>query len=472
MRLGVFALLLFCQLSCECQIQSGTVYRRRDVDTPQEAPYSVSTSGAAKISSFTPTTPFHTFGMVKSTYDGKYYFGLMGRIDKNRDPYIYRYNAATNRIEQEQRISIGVVPNVGDSHRIPDLEVDPSTGHIYVVCEKLSATVQSHGTDILIYKTTVPGDLSTLTLLQTLTGSFTYPLIRISGSNVYVSARGHNVQNVFIRGEQYYYNSTNSGASFGAGVKVYDSGDEDKVSYMHQIMGHDGSIYMVLNERDNVLENWTFVAVFKGSFNSNVWTNIDGTFSKNVSTSGAITRAEMVANCIVYNSPDYNNVAVNFEGGIVKSDGSIKLVISTSTLTGNSYLGNPESELDELRFYYRSGGAWAYNVMDSPTGMVYYWAYQRYFLYQNNNESFDDFLLIDPTNSNNLYLKRSNDNFATETSTLVQAGNSNYRFGQTAFNVESEDDYCILLIDSQGDYFGTSSTETNADYSNFLVVRP
>jgi hypothetical protein len=455
---------------------STTNYRRRtspDIVLPGAAPYNVVVDGETKIPAFTPTSPFYTFGCVKAP-SGKYFFGLMGRDDKNRDPYIYRYNPTTNLIEQEHRIVIGVDPADGDNHRVPNLEVETSTGHIYMICETLGAiSGQSHGSNMLIYKTTVAGDVSTLTLIKTITGCWTYPFIRVEGSNVFVCARGANSILPFIRGEQWYYKSTDGGANWDSGTRVYDSPDEQKVSYVFQMYDHNGNIYLVLNERDNDLENWTFVSVIKGSFGSHVWTNIDVSFSKNVSSSGAITRAEMIANCLVYESANYSTEIVNFEGGIIKSDGSIHMLISLESLTGNTYLGNPEGELEELRFYTFSGGSWSYNNIDLPVSpMQFYWAYERLFLFLNNDESgFNDVLFIDKTDSNKLYIKRSTDNFATESQTLYLAGDGLNRMGQIAFNVDTEEEYLFIVVNTQGDPFEITS-EGPEDYSNITVLKP
>lgn len=425
----------------------------------------VSFDGFNSISAFTPTSPFYTFGCVKNL-DGRYYFAAMGKAINDRDPAIYKFNPFTNIIENVVRIRVGVIPLNADTHRLPNMDVD-SSGNLYVVMEKLSAT-EGHGSDILLYKTSTPYDLSTLTLIKTLTGRWSYPFIKVSGTNVFICARGTTSTINFIRGQQWYFNSTDNGANFGSAVQLYASGDEQKVSYMWAQHDYNGNICIILNERDNDTANTPYISLIRGTFNSNVWTNAGATVSKNVSSSGAFTRTEMMTNNLVCITTDLVNISNNHEGGVIKSDGTIKVLMSVQTLTGNVYEGNSESELEELRLYTFAGGAWTFENVSIPTGMVFYWAYQRYMLYINNDDTTDDILFIDSLNDNDVYLKRSTDNFATETSRLQLVGNTRYRLGAIAFNVSTLDDYLFILTDTQGDLFEITA-ETALDYSNIVV---
>lgn len=423
--------------------------------------------GFNAISSFTPTNPAYTWSAVLNN-DGKVYFGVMAKNINFRDPLVYKFSRTLNLREVGYRVTVGVQPLNADTHRVPNFDVD-SSGNIWMVCELLSAT-EGHGTDVLVYKTSTPYDITTLTLNNTLTGSWTYPFIKISGSNIFISARG-DPGSGFSRKSQWYWNSTNGGSSFGSPVELYDSGDEDKVAYCWAQHDFSGGICIVLNERDNVLGNWTFVSLVKGSFNNNVWSNAGGTVTKNVSSVAAFTRTEMMTDNLVMQSSDFNTVAVNHEGGYIKSDGSIKMLVSVQTLTGNDFEGNPETELDELRFYNFSGGSWSFeNVTIPGSTITFYWAYQRYWCYMPNDDVYDDILFIDPTSDNDVYLKRSTDNFATETQRLQLEGNGKYRLGTYAFNVPGIADYFVVLVSTEGDLFEITD-ETVLDYSNLFLFQ-
>jgi hypothetical protein len=349
------------------------------------------------------------------------------------------------------------------------MDVD-SSGNLYVVCEKLHTT-EGHGADILLYKTSTPGDISTLTLIKTLTGRWSYPNILVSGTNVFISARGSTNTTNFIRGQQWYYNSTDNGANFGAAVQLYDSPDEDEnVSYMWLQHDYTGGINIILNERDNVLGNWTFISFIKGTFNSNVWTNAGGTFSKNVSSSGFITRAEFIADCLVIDSPNHTTISVNHAGGCKKSDGSLRMLVAVQTLTGNDFEGNPETEIDEIRMYSFAAGSWSYNNVTIPSGMILYWAYQHYILYLNqDDEDLDQILFIDPTNDNDVNILSSDDAFATQTSVLKLVGNTRWRLGTVSRNT-TDLDRLIVLVDTIGDLFEITA-ETPLDFSNIVAVQ-
>lgn len=428
--------------------------------------FPVKVHGKWRHPSFTPTSPGYTYGCCKNT-DGNYYFVALSVATLNRDPWVYRYNPKTNLVDQDRRLVIGIVTD--DTHRLATIAHD-SSGHIYVCFEHYTTIPgEPHGSIIDVYKTTTPFDISTLALLSQLSGRYSYPFIEVVGSNVFVAGRGSTDTVNFIRGKFDYFLSTNAGVTFGAAKTLYNSGNEQKVAYFQRIHGHDGHIYLMLNERDNDTFAWTFVAVLKGTIGSDVWTNVQGTFSKNISVSGAITRAEIVANFIVYESPNYATIAVNCDGGICKSDGEIKLIITVQTYTGNEQFGNPESALDELRFYYSSGGAWAYNVINVPPGAVFYWAYQRFFQCLQNDEPFDDVIIIDPS-TRDINIHRSTDNFATETTTFQLTGNGQYRMGTFAYNVLTEEDYFLVLSDTPGDIFEIFN-EGSEDYSDILLCK-
>lgn len=428
-------------------------------------------SGYNELAAFTPTNPSYTFGMHKAV-DGYYYFSGMAIaiLLQNRDPFFYKYDPVANKIVQKVKLPIGIAST--DSHRLATIASD-SSGHIYAVFEKLIAA-GTHGTDVFLYKTTVAGDLSTLALLQTFTGRWTYPSIIVDGSNVFICARGGTSTVTFVRGQYWYWRSSNGGTSFGSPVCLYDSSDEDtEVAYCWLQYDYvTSNVHIVLNERNNTLNNWTFVAHVRGTITSDVWTNQAGTFSKNVSSSGALTRTEWFDNCLILNSPNYSTTAVNHEGGVCKTGGAIKILVSVQTLTGNTYIGNPETELDELRWYYWNGSAWTYENVDiTGTPTVFYWAYQRWWHVLNNNTTYDEVLFIDSTASNNVYIKRSTDNFATQTDKLILPGNSKWRLGAITVNSANESDRVILLTNTRGDIFEIDA-EGREDYSDLLVLFP
>lgn len=436
----------------------------------ESEPFTGQIKGKGKLSAFAPVHVFYTYNCLLNS-DGKYYFVGMGRTENNRDPFVFKYDPILNVIEQETRVIAGTVG--WDNHRVASMAHD-ATGHIYLAFEILKAPPDSHGTDIQIWKTTTPYDISTLAFLNFIDGRYSYSLIVVNGSNVHVSMRGTTSTVTFIRGQYWYAKSSNAGVTFGAPVRLFHAGTEDLPVYTHTIHDYTGTnIYKVWNERSNITSTETFICIFKGSHGSDVWTNLSGSFSRNCASVGHITRAEALANGLVIESADYATKNVFFEGGCVKSDGKICILVSLATVTGEVYIGNSEVVLDELRFYTYSGGVWSYNNVDIPAGLTFFWSYQRYFQYMNNNETFDDIIFINPDANHDVYVFRSTDNFATQTDTLVLSGNGYYSLGAMTHNAETEEEYTIVLNDPPlgADIFEIQF-EGPEDYSNLFLFKP
>lgn len=433
-------------------------------------PGQVDFKGNAKLSSFITCNPFYTHTVLKNT-DGKFYFACQGKENLTRDVFTFKYDPTTNRIEQTIRTTISGVVTF-DIHRQATLANDAS-GNIYMVAEDLQTPGNGgHASDIEVYKTSTPGNLSTLANISTINGRLSYAHIYNDGTRIFVFARGTTL-NTFIRGQYWMFVSTNGGATFSAGTKIYDSGDEQKVAYFQRLQSHDGNLYLSLNERDNDDFNYKYIAVIKSTDNGVTWTNLAGTFSKVPGVAGAITRTEMRTNCMVYDSPNPTVLAVCFDGGVVKSDGTVKLLISTQTLTGESIpeTGVEEVILEELRFYVYSGGAWSFQNVDIPEDMTFYWASDKPYRYMNNNAAYDDIVFIDHFQDRDVYIKHSTNNFATQTDTKILDGTGHsYRCGDAAFNAEDEDDYFLVLCDPHGDPDNMADGDNDGDYSDLTLL--
>jgi hypothetical protein len=395
--------------------------------------------------------------------DGMYYIALMGRIDKNRDIYIIKYNPLTNEVEQEQRIIIGIATQ--DIHRSPCIDID-SDGNILVLFEELIAP-NSHGSPLRIYKTTTPFDLSTLTLLNTITFRWSNPVFWVNGSNITVGARGTNSSVTFIRGQFWYYTSTDGGATFSSPIKVYDSDNEDtQVAYVTKIHSYDGTEYYVYNERSNTQATWTLVAVFK-RISGSTFGNVDGSWTKDVVATSSITRTEMVTNCLVYESTDYASINVFQHMGCVKTIDGIRLVVSVATATGQVFEGNPFLATDEVRFYTYSGG-WSYNAFPLPytdAGIVSSIDYVN-----NDEEGVDEIAICDFNHGRDGFVLRSTDNFATHETIKVIQGYNKYKLGGSAYNVETKEEQLFLMTETKGNIYELLS-ENEIDYANLIIVK-
>lgn len=424
--------------------------------------------GENKLSSFEALNPTYGFSCLKNT-DGKYYFCARGRTSVNRDLYAYRYNPVTNTIEQEFRIVVGVV--TWDTHRGASI-VHDTDGHLYVCFELLRTPANGlHGSDTLIYKTTVAYDVTTLSLLTTLTGRYSYQTIALSGNNVTVAARGTSNTVNFIRDIYEYYDSTDLAVTFGSPIELFNSQDTNKPVYVQRIHDYNGTHdYLIWSERDNNLSNWLFVALFKRTLNSSTWMNFAETTSKDVVATSSIKRSERTPYLIEATTDD-NLIAVNFEGGVVKSDGSIKLIISLGQKTGTVIEGNPETKLIAIKFYTFTAGNWVFNYVQIPPGITYVRANERIFQYINNDEAFDDILFIDKKKNHDVWLFRSTDYFATQVNHKITDGNGNYSMGGFPFNITSVEDYLYILNIPHGNIYADDD-ETAADWSDLFIIKP
>ena len=98
-----------------------------------------------------------------------------------------------------------------------------------------------------------------------------------------------------------------------------------------------------------------------------------------------------------------------------------------------------------------------------------FWAYQHYLLYFNNDEDYDEIISIDPTNDNDVSIIRSDDTFASQTSTLILEGNDRWRLGVMSRNSTSTN-RLVVLVDTIGDLFEITA-ETSADFSNIVALQ-
>ena len=151
--------------------------------------------GTGEISEYKPSPPQYTWGAMLNKVDGYYYFGLLskGGAPLNRSHYVIKYDRATNTVLQKVHVPKSAeITSSFDSHPAPVIHCD-ELGHVYSVVERGAQSTgasDGHNTDLLVYKTTTAGDLTTLTLWKTLPGKYSYPKIWKIGSNYFIGGRG------------------------------------------------------------------------------------------------------------------------------------------------------------------------------------------------------------------------------------------------------------------------------------------
>lgn len=405
--------------------------------------------------------PFISFPIGYNSLDGHWYVCVQstGGSPNNRATLVYKIDADFNIVQNITIPNSAGITSTFDNHYGAVIDFD-SSGNIYIAREKgknSSTLVDGHNTNLLLYKTSVAGDLSTLTLLKTITGFFSYPNIWVNGSNIYLGVRGDvpslNLDNWMI------HKSTDSGSTF-TSYSVFDTGlGVNGRAYVQTIHNADSDeLFISFNIRNDSLGAFEAVYILR-SEDGITWSNLQQNFSKNVSSSGKLTKAELDTNFLIWEkeSDDY---CINFEGGVFKS-GILNVLISKSLIDPVIVAGNTYQTYEELRLYsYSENQALAYkNLSDIVPKWHHLWAFERTVqLCWDNNYNY--IYIIDKTGSLDIvYEYRSSNNFLTYTYSILGNLTGKYYYGSHAFNSTTIDERLLILLDVQGDIddFNSSS---------------
>lgn len=423
------------------------------------------------ISEYKPFDPFYTYGCGKNPVDGYFYFATMGKggPPANRDHYIFKYDKASNSILQEINIPKSVdITSSYDVHPIPVVNFD-ANGHIYMTVEKCKNSTgwsDGHVTDVLIYKTSIAGDLSSMVLWQTIVSQSSYPKLFIDGTTYYCQVRGLN--DSFSNRDASIKKSTDSGATWTQYIMATLTGTPTVPitrPYTNTIMNFDNStITLAMNIRNEAEASMESLNYMQSSDGIN-WSNAGGTFIKNVSSSGALSLAEINANMSIW-AVDPSLYQVCFEGGCVRG-GVIKILASKSDITGVTTEGNSENIYTELRFYTFKNGAWSYEDVSEllVPNYLHFWAYERTLQYIPSLEE-DCIVVLDRTDLNNVKLHsyKSTNDFISYQKKLIFKEAGNYYYGTSSFNSTNTEEQIVILNDIQGSYNDYNSS------SNFRIL--
>jgi hypothetical protein len=409
-------------------------------------------SGSNFISEFKPLSFFSFAHSVFNASDGYLYFAVLskGGSPHNRDHYVFKYNKTTHAVVSSFEVpkSAGITSSY-DTHPIPVITED-AAGQIYMIVEKGANSTgwsDGHETDCLIYKTTSAGDLSTMVLWKTLAGEYSYPSLYIDGANYYMMARGRRTINAkYITVEK----STDTGATWTEiGVHVASG---NYIPYSTKLESDDGLIWRVIHQRADVHGTFTEIDVIK-SADGVTWSNAQGTWSKDVVTNGAITSAELQANCRVDYVGSESAISVFFEGGKVEG-GVIKLLVSFNDVDGGIIDGNVATVPDRLYLYTVSAGVWDFEDLSSLLPAVPLKAVLAFgsFTNYNRTSTSEHITIIDRSEQLKTVVREfsSTDGFATHTERVLMTGTFNLYMGSSAANFE--DGKFVILFNTIGSY--------------------
>ena len=347
-------------------------------------------------SEFKTIDPFFTF-MVG--YNNEFWYFVSqrdGGVPNNRATQIYKVNSSLVIVQEYTLPLDASITSSFDVHPIATINFD-SNNNQYVLREKgKNSTTNSngHNTDWVLHKTTVAGDLTSLAIVNTISGFYSYPMLWVDGdgTDIFIAGRGTSVANQRILNMSI---SDDGGTTFNS-YDVFNTNDTNVRSYQHIIHSTSTAEKIVgFNLRDDTNAGKIGVHLIKSSDGIN-WSNISDTFTKNVDTSGTISKAELDANCAIWlrASTDYN---INFEGG-VKKDGVVRVLISRSLLDDVVIDGNTYQTYKELRLY-KYDGSWSYVDLTSimPENYVI-WGVQRT-VQLSWDDTFDYITIIDKVSS-------------------------------------------------------------------------
>lgn len=405
------------------------------------------------LAALKPVDPFFTYGIVYSSVDGYWYIGAMsaGGFPYHRESLIYKMDSSLNIVQTYQIPNESPNTSNYDSHLKPVIEID-DLGHLYILREvgKNSGGLSGgHNTDYLLYKTTTVGDLSTIALLKRVDGFYSYPLLSVKGSNIFLFARG-NANNTSLD-ELNIQISTDSGATF-TGHTVFNTElNTNARAYCQRVHDEDSNnLYLVHNPRKDSLGVFNEVFVMKSLDNGVTWGDMDETFTKNITTTGAIDRDELDDELLLWaaGSDDY---AINSEGGVFK-DGVFKLLLTRS----DRHPGLPDAHstqtYETLRLYtHKLGVGWSFlDLSEILPAYTHIWALEKtvQFCW---DDTYDYIYILDKTVSPNiLYEYKSADSFQNYTYNIVDQLNDNYFFGSHSVKSSTNNQRLLAMFEIEG----------------------
>jgi len=410
--------------------------------------------------------PFFTYSVGYNAYDNHWYIamGTTGGAPNNRATEVYKINSS---LEVVQSYVIPLDTSITSSYDIHPLSVIDfdSFGNFYLSRELGKNSIElsdGHGTNLLLYKTTIQGDLSSLTILKTINGFYSYPNLWVNSTGIFLTARG-NISSI-QEDEHIIHRSLDGGINF-ITKTVFNTliGNEGR-AYVQKIQNYDtNEIIEILNIRKNSSKSFEAVYILR-SLDGIIWSNWSGSFKKNIDTGGYITLAELDANFLVWEKPN-NEYSINFEGGVYKN-GKLELLISKSLVADVAVEGNIYQTYEELRLYTYNNG-WTYVDLSEILPKYYsVWALQRVLqLCWDSENSY--IIIIDKTGTKDIvYEYSSSNNFKTYTYSILSNLPNSYYFGSHSFNADVNTNRLLCLLDIKGDIYDFNSS------ANLLLYSP
>ncbi|MFD2824782.1 hypothetical protein ACFS5M_13955 [Lacinutrix iliipiscaria] len=415
------------------------------------------TEGTA--SEFKPIDPFFTHSNVYNPFDGYWYFVIMlkGGAPNNRAVKVFKCSKVEGVIVINDSYIIPAhasITSAYDSHHSPIITLDESNGDLYIAREKGADSTDNsngHNTDWLVYKKAVADDLEDIVLHKEIAGYFSYPMMWVNGTDIFLAGRG---AVALVRDTRLNMQilSTNS-ATASTDHYPYYTGDTNIRAYCHRMYNYDDNTekILILNERDDTDGGKTGVHIFK-TFDGINYKNLQETYNKDVDASGNMSAANMDDNCAVWlrASADYN---INYEGGF-KNDGVTYALISRSIKDPVVVDGNTYQIFNDLRLYYfTTEDDWQYKDISEilPENFRHIWAAMRTIQLGFDGTNLIIYVL-DKTGDNDIFYEYKSSNlFEDYTYNVIdELDSNNYFFGEQSYNASTNAQRLIILTEIIG----------------------
>jgi hypothetical protein len=249
-----------------------------------------------------------TYGPNCQYYNGSTYYTFKRHIELDQKAIICKYdgNSVTSQI-------VSNFPTSSDYHNHPTLAID-SIGYIYLIDE-------NHSYQPRIYKSDNPEDISSFSALS-LTGmiKLDYPKTACLSDGFIMIGRTKSDYGITALVSDNGVSWTNYKISIAESESGL-SGSYDPRHYPEPMINwvQDNFIHFAYTKRVSIADPtlrfpfpymWKIKTPYEKANRGKVWYNDAETFSKNVSSSGPITEAELTSNCLVWSETSYVNRGV------------------------------------------------------------------------------------------------------------------------------------------------------------------
>lgn len=282
-------------------------------------------------------------------FNGKHYrVWTKGQAD-NWDKYIYTIDE--NMIISDSYLCADGCLATTDYHAMPTVIVDDS-GYIYVIHEQMDGNV--HGSDMLVFKSDNPEDITAFTQIQEISGvELVYPQLTKLNGEIFCYFRDQNGENIVI------YKLNTGTDEFEYHGKLYDAiaGASYKAPLQNK---NEDKLGLVFYEIDSAESEAIYYAE---SIDGDNWTNADGSVSVDI-TNGEYINGPNKASFVVHEDSVGNNSIIS-ENGLLLNGVPIIVIYEGNTV------GGTEITVNNVYLATFTGGSWVKRLLPYTTPMEY-----------------------------------------------------------------------------------------------------